>query len=54
MADLPPFHGDADDEPGRDAGTGGHWVKIVIVVTVVALLLMMVGLHLSGVVGSGR
>lgn len=54
MPELPPFRNDAADEPSQDGGGSGSRGKVLILAVVVALLLVLVGLHPSGIVGPGR
>jgi hypothetical protein len=57
MADQLPYSGSDDDTSvGSDCGattSPPRWVKVGVVVLVIALVLLMVVLHLTGVMGPG-
>jgi hypothetical protein len=57
MADQLPYSGSGDDTGvGPDHGataSAPRWVKVGVVVLVIALVLLMVALHLTGVMGPG-
>ena len=56
MANIPCYPNSSDHpglEPDRVATTGSPWRMYLIWIVVIALLLLIVILHLTGIVGAG-